>query len=262
MPEVARPGVEHSLHFKDQEEDPWVGMFDKNFLRSVFDYYFRTDPQTGYFMQYQGFIYPNNCTPKKLRPLMEWLDEVTGLLVFIEGSTLNVIRGFGIPEGEQERLENETRRWYDRFQFYLDEWEALLDLEENGETVMLLADNDASRRLGRYIVEPLFLGWYPNHESPVPEPFASQPPPYSSQRLQTPPDLGTPISLINQFRMTRESLDDAMEKFFPDLWESLKETAEEGAKGALDILGPIAIAAAFIYGFAMTEKGPGRGPKL
>jgi hypothetical protein len=245
------------------------GIASGNVLKSIFDYYFHTDPATGYFVPNVSFLYPNNVTPKKLEPLFNWLiyvnrllDAVAGGTLTLGGSATHIFQGY--TANEQDRLRRELWQWKERFEFYRDILLELLGTQEQarveGEPVpeiMLGAPNELSARLGQLVIEPLFLGWYPN-DPQVWYPFSEMGRPYSFQTVQAPPDLNTPFSLINQLEVAEAAYEASEEMFWPDVATAIKETVDEATEGMGPAIATLVIGAAFIYGFTMSTKGPGR----
>jgi hypothetical protein len=255
-----RPGYSGELDLPDA----WSERFDPNFIRILSDYYFRRSPETGELVQTTGLIYPNNCTPKKLEPLIQWMDDLTQVIV---AKTYYVNQTFSGDAADKDRIVQEAVRWSERLEFYRDELGKLVDAEGRGESIMFGGTTAADQRLRTLIVDPLFFGWYPNHNQSV-SPFANQPPPYSAQTQQQQPDMATPISLIHQFDETNEAYaaatKDFLNHFSQPVSDILKDAIPDPPGGGswIDFVVPLTIAAAFLYGFSMTDKGPGRGPKI
>ncbi len=121
----------------------------------------------------------------------------------------------------------------------LNEFEARLDfygeaLDKVPPETRLGEPGEAAQIFYQQFVEPVMFGWYPNDNSPYPnpsysgvlEPFASQGPPYSSQQVQVVPDLVTARIILKELGLHGEVWDAASEVLLDDLVKAYTEAAE------------------------------------
>jgi hypothetical protein len=195
--------------------------------RAIYNYYMRTDPETGAFVQNQWATYPNHSTPRSLGPLLAMLRGIT------EANAAKVAQMPGFDD--EARIIAEHNRWVERLDFYEAKRQELAQIDP--DQPVGVSTNAVSRELGTYIVEPLFLGWYPTTTPP----FSEQPGVFSKtpQEQQSVMDLYVPFSLANQIAINRQVLDEAYEQFKQDLKDNAQKLFEEhlpNIAGALGVL--------------------------
>ena len=159
---------------------------------SIYDFYMRTNPETGELVKDQWAVYPNNSTPRTLGPLLDFLTTIT---------TLNAVKLASMPGfGDVARLKDDHANWVSRLAFYRAKREELFEIDPDQPVG---TQNPVSKELALYIVEPLFLGWYPTDTPP----FSTQAGIYSQnpQEVQSVMDLYMPLTIANQIAITRKS---------------------------------------------------------
>jgi hypothetical protein len=213
--------------------------------RAIYNYYMRTDPETGVLAEDQWAVYPNHSTPRSLGPLLRMLQEITNA----NAAKVAQMPGFD----DEARIITEHNRWQERLAFYeakRQELEGIAPDEPVG------TQNPVSKELGTYIVEPLFLGWYPTTTPP----FSDQPGVFSEtpQEQQAVMDLYTPFSLANQIAINRQVYDEAYEQFKQDLKDNaakfFEENLPEGLSTALGVL-PFVVVGAIGLGLFYRARG-------
>jgi len=175
-----------------------------NQVRALYNYYIRTNPETGLVELDKWAVYPNNSTPRTLGPLLDLLLAIT------------VENGFAMLGNDNDQLRDNHNRWATRLQFYRDK---VAELALTGPDTPVGGSSPVSKELARYVVEPLFLGWYPHDVAP----FSEQPPPYSSQIQQSLLDLYSPYTIANQLAISGETLATKYANFKKDLADSTDE---------------------------------------
>jgi hypothetical protein len=178
-------------------------------VRALYNFYMRTNPQTGLVELDKWAVYPNNSTPKTLGPLLDMLALITAQ----NAVALAGIAVAGLPPAAAQRMGDDHSRWVERLQLYQAKVAELVQVEPDSPVG---GGSAVSKELARYVVEPLFLGWYPHDVAP----FSSQPPPYSSQIGQSVMDIYSPYTMANQLAITEAALADAYAQFKRDLAEN------------------------------------------
>lgn len=203
---------------------------------TLLNYYLRTDPATGEIDETRWLTYPNNATPRKLLPVLEYLQTLTDL------NTTMLADEPGMADWGQMVTEND--RWRQRLDFYVMTVTGIL--AEDPDVMAGDSSNPLSLELANNVVNPLLLGWYPNDL----EPFSTMPRPYSGQNVRSVMDLYFPYSQANQLAISLA----VMAALWDDFVEDLKQRANvviNYAAGAISLL-PIAVA--FGIGFAVFSK--------
>lgn len=171
-------------------------------MRALLNYYLRTDPETDEIDLTQWAVYPNNATPKLLTPLITYLERITAL------NSEKLAYGH-VANWAQMVLENS--RWIQRLEFYRDTITGIM--AEDPDVMPGDPSNPLSVELATNVIEPLFLGWYPNDQ----EPFSEMPGPYSWQDGQAVMDLYLPYSQANQLVISEASESEEWDLFLDDL---------------------------------------------
>ncbi len=146
-------------------------------VSTIYDFYMRTDPTTGDVNHKQWAVYPNNSTPKNLLILLAFLEKVT--------AQNSVALASLVSEGAKF-IAADQAYWEARLAFYRAKLEELAAIAP--DQMLGVQNNEVSHALGHDVVEPLFLGWYPEHTPP----FSEQPTPYGHQTVQSVLDLYMP----------------------------------------------------------------------
>lgn len=170
-------------------------------VRALLNWYLRTHPETGELDTSTWAVYPNNATPRNLEPLLDLLQDITN-------QNRDMI-DIGISANQPFEIQNE--RWQLRLNFYKSTVAAMM--ETTPDVSAGHPDVPGSYELYELVVQPLFLGWFPNSL----EPFASQPGPYSSQTGHSAPDLYFPYMMANQTAVAIGAQQDAYDRFIQDL---------------------------------------------
>lgn len=212
--------------------------------RAIYNYYMRTDPVTGAFVEDQWATYPNHSTPRSLGSLLRMLRKITDA----NAAKVAQMPGFN----DEARIIAEHNRWSERLAFYEAKREELEGIEPD-EPVG--TQKPVSKELATYIVEPLFLGWFPNTTPP----FSEQPGVFSEnpQSQQSVMDLYVPFSLANQIAINRQVLDESYEQFKQDLKDNAQKLFEEhlpNIAGALGVL-PWVVVGAIGVGLYYRARG-------
>lgn len=190
--------------------------FDKGEMAgAIYDYYLRMDPATGEIDDKKWAIYPNNSTPNLLTPLMAFLQRVTDQ----NDARLAELTLRAVQPPNLGQMQADQNRWKARLGFYQ---ATVFSLLQTNPDVSAGSTSEASKQINRFVVEPLFLGWFPNDV----EPFASQPPPYSSQPGQSVMDVYMPLTLANQTVISKAALDEAWDLFKKELGDRFKKVIE------------------------------------
>jgi hypothetical protein len=210
-------------------------------IRQIYNWYMRTDPQTGELADVtQWATYPNHATPANLAPLLR-------LLRTIADRNAERLEA-DLPQGiwyEVPRMRRENDGFRTRLGFYQDRIDELLDTDPN---VNVGDQTENAKQLSRLVVEPLFFGWYPNDVWP----FSEQGPPFASQTEQSVLDLYLPFSIANQATVSKAALDQAWEDFKTDLQDRFNAVVP--VIPALTIL-PFALVGALALAGYMRARG-------
>lgn len=184
-------------------------------VRTIYDWYMRTSPETGAEVDLsQWATYPNNATANKLLPLLETLDKISSQAKEKIDASPNM--GWFL---ENPRMRDEI----DLFRTRLGAYKATLGqliTQGHGDVMVGTTDNAAAELLSAQVVEPLFLGWYPNAVWP----FSEMGPPYSEQTEQTVMDLYLPFSIANQAQISNAALSEAVAQLRKDLRDRFNAT--------------------------------------
>lgn len=206
-------------------------------MRALLNFYLRTHPETGALDIERWSVYPNNSTARKLAPLLTLLQNITDRNVQANNhsGSMRVMRFI------------EINRWQKRLDFY---HETVGELMATAPDVSAgNPDIPASMRLFKEVVQPLFLGWYPNEL----EPFASQPGPFSSQGDRAVMDLYSPYMMANQLHVTAEAQKQAYEKFKQDLIDNATKIFTEHLP-VIPLLNLLPVAIALAVGMGIYNR--------
>jgi len=209
-------------------------------MKALLDFYLRTDPVTNVVDLKQWAVYPNNATPRNLLPLIEFLQTLTQK----NADTIDI----GWSDWDPKAVEN--NRWRERLDFYAAVVQGLY--AEQPDVSVGDPTNSASLELATSVVEPLFLGWYPNNQ----EPFSTMPGPYGQQETRAVMDLYFPFAMANEIKVEN--------KFQNEAWTRLKTNLLESARKVLTEYIPVipvfkfllgAVAVGLVIGVATRTKG-------
>jgi hypothetical protein len=125
-----------------------------------------------------------------------------------------------VPGPELLNAERDLERFQARVTFYRAALDSLPDSTRLGDQTF------EGHKFLQWVVEPVMFGWYPNDAaaygawatySGVPEPFASQPPPFSSQSARAVPDFTTARRILLGLNVAAEAIADANRQLVIDL---------------------------------------------
>jgi hypothetical protein len=210
-------------------------------VRAIYNFYMRTNPETGAFAADEWAVYPNNSTPRTIGPLLKMLRKLTDL----NGAALAHHPGFP----PWDRMKEDHALWSTRLAFYEAKQQELFAIDPN--QAVGITGNAVSTEMATYIVEPLFLGWFPNEV----EPFASQPGVFSNQDARSVMDLYQPFTMANQVAIVNQNIDDAYAAFKQDLKDNAAKVFTEHIPllPALKVL-PFVVLAALGLGIFVAVK--------
>jgi hypothetical protein len=203
--------------------------------RAIYNYYMRTNPETGELIQTEWATHPNNSTPATLGPLLRMLRRITDQ----NAAALAPKPIFG----DIGRLKDDQAKWEERLAFYEAKVAELVQIDP--DVPVGTPGSDVAQQLGALVVEPLFLGWYPNEILP----FSGQGSPYAGQVGQSVMDLYMPYTIANQVAITEAALAENYELFKQDLKYNAKRFFTETLPNLPGLnVRPYVIAAALGFG--------------
>jgi len=213
-------------------------------VRAIYDWYMRTSPETGAEVDLtQWAAYPNNTTANKLVPLLDTLDKISSQAKEKIDASPNA--GWLL---ENPRMRDEIDLFRTRLGAYKATVGQLIQ-EGHGDVMVGTTDSEPASMLSSLVVEPLFLGWYPNDVWP----FSEMGPPYSEQDQQTVMDMYLPFSIANQAQISSAALTEAADELRKELRDRFNATLP--GVPALQALPFILALAAGAAAFTWLRKG-------
>lgn len=210
------------------------------FVEEIQNYYFSTNPETGRLVltpaqaKQEGlqfaepvegdhpWVFPNNTTPKKILPLLE----------FLRLFTVEISRDIDQPHIEEALGAIDSARIRKEFEA----WEARLRQYQTHTATAIGLPKKPGTQFEEFfmvtVVNPLLRGWFPGDPT------------------QHPPDMITPLTLARQAEITTQNMQEAWRKLGDDLVQGFKDAVQTGGSILIPTLIAAALVAAAAYGFS------------